>query len=99
MVTSRNTFLIDSSFIVERTHKAFLGTPLLTHEGKDATFTFGFIRDLLRLRQTLGIGEGALVLGREAQSRTSAQNATDLVTFLREARIPFLFLCPRRRLE
>ena len=86
MVRARDAFLIDSSFIVERTRKAFLGTSLLTHDKKDATFTFGFIRDLLRLRQTLGIRQGALVFGREAQTRALAQNMADLVTFLAEAR-------------
>ena len=91
MVMPRHAFLIDGSFIIERAHKTFFGTPLLVHGTKDNTFTFGFVRDFLRLRQTLAIQDGALVIGREAQSCTAAQNVADVITFLREARIPFVY--------
>ena len=52
MVNTENSFLIDATFIVERTHKTFLGAPLLMDQGKDRTFTFGFAREILRLSES-----------------------------------------------
>ncbi len=45
MVTPENRFLIGAAFMVERTHKMFLGAPLMTAAGRDHTFTFGCVRD------------------------------------------------------
>ncbi len=56
-------FLIDARFIIKRVADTFLGANLLTANGVDTTFTFGFVRDLLRMRQRLGIHAGAVVLG------------------------------------
>ena len=43
MVASKQRFLIDSTFIFENTHKAFLGSPLFLKKGQDRTFLFGFL--------------------------------------------------------
>ncbi len=82
--------MVDTAFIVERTHKTFLGTPLLTPEGRDHTFTFGFARDFLRLRRKLGIRAGTLVIGREAHSLTTDQNIENVITFLQELKISYI---------
>ena len=90
MVKPADAFLIDATFIVERTHKTFFGSPLLMYAGKDSTFTFGFARNFLRLRQALGIQRGVVVIGKDAHSRTSGQNIADVITFLRNLKIPFV---------
>ena len=91
MVMPRNAFLIDSSFIVERAHKTFLGTPLLMHEDKGRDFHFRLYPRLSAATQTLGIREGALGYRQGGTVAHRAQNVADLVTFLREGRIPFLY--------
>jgi hypothetical protein len=57
-VSVNQTFVIDTTFIFRRTAEAFHGAPLLVVDGKDVTFVYGFIRDLLRLRSALGVRRG-----------------------------------------
>jgi len=83
MVNSENFFLIDATFIIERTHKTLFGTPLLMVQGRDRTFTFGFARGFLRLRRRLEIRAGVLVIGKNSRLITSDKNIEDLVEFLR----------------
>ena len=58
MIDTRETFLNDGTGVFAASHTAFLGTPLLVVGAEDYTFVFGVIRDLLRLRQKLGINQG-----------------------------------------
>ena len=90
MVTPKNRFLIDAAFIVERTHKTFFGAPLMTAAGKDHTFTFGCVRDFLRLRRKLGIKAGVLIIGKEAYSVSSRDSVLDLIAILKELKIPHI---------
>ena len=90
MVTPKNPFLIDARFIVERTHKTFFGAPLMTAAGKDHTFTFGCVRDVLRLRRNLGIRAGVLIIGKEAYSVSSRDNVLDLISILKDLKIPHI---------
>jgi hypothetical protein len=91
MVTPKpDRFLIDAAFIVERTEETFYATPLLTAEGRDYTFTFGCLRDFLRLRRKLGITLGMLLLGKETHSLTSPQNINDLTAILKQLNIPYV---------
>jgi len=107
MVNKQERYLIDVRFIVQRTHESFLGAPLLTVDGKDHTFIFGFARDLLRLRLSLGTETIVLVIGKDARSITLNQNINDVITFLYEMKFPYLhdlsnttlsivnYLCPQ----
>src|SRR4051812_36796626 len=87
-VNPEDSFLVDGTFIIERTHKTFLGTPLLMVQGRDRTFTFGFARDFLRLRGILGIRTGVLVIGKDSHMITSDKNIEDVVGFLRTLDVP-----------
>ena len=91
MVKSQCRFLIDAAFIVERAHKAFFGAPLLIGEGRDHTFSFGCLRDFLRLRCKLGIMAGVLIIGKEADSASSRANVNDLLAILKELNIPHAY--------
>src|SRR5262249_16327378 len=88
MVNAGDCFLVDGTFIIERTHKTFLGTPLLMVQGRDRTFTFGFAREFLRLRSTLVIRTAVLVIGKNSPLITSDKNVEDLVDFLRTLDVP-----------
>jgi hypothetical protein len=63
-----SAFLIDARFLLGRTTETFWGAPLIVVDGKDNTFCFGFMRDLLRLRNSLHISAGAIVFGRDAST-------------------------------
>lgn len=91
MVKPKCRFLIDTAFIFERDHKAFFGAPLLTGEGRDHTFSFGCLRDFLRLRRKLGITAGVLIIGKEADSASSRANVDDLIVILKELNIPHAY--------
>jgi DNA polymerase-1 len=107
MVSKQERYLVDVRFIVQRTHDSFIGAPLLTVDGKDYTFIFGFARDLLRLRQSLGLETVVLVIGKDARSIMLDQNIDDIITFLDEMEFPYLddpsnttlrivnYLCPQ----
>ena len=78
-------FVIDTTFILEKTAKTFLGASLLVVGRKDHTFCYGFIRDLLRLRGAMAIRRGIVVVGREGQAVASDSDVSAVVAF---ARIP-----------
>jgi hypothetical protein len=90
MVRHESRFLVDTAFIIERIYQTFFGTPLLTAQGSDHTFTFAFARDFLRLRSKLGIRAGVLVIGRESHSLTTDQNIENIIIFLQELKIPYI---------
>jgi len=54
MVNAKQTFLIDTTFIFRQTADAFHGASLLVVDGKDHTFIYGFLRDLLLARRAHG---------------------------------------------
>jgi DNA polymerase I len=91
VVRPESRFLVDTAFIVERAHKMFSGTALLTTDANDHSFTFGFARDFLRLRNSLGIRVGVLVFASEVHSQTTDQNLEDVVSFLEELAIPYIY--------
>jgi hypothetical protein len=56
-------FVIDSTFLLEKSQKTFHGAPLLhDSSGRDTTMLFGFARDLLRLRKQLGMRKALIVM-------------------------------------
>jgi hypothetical protein len=90
MVTSGARFLIDATFIAEKSRKAFLGAPLLTVGGQDCTFVFGFLRDVLRLRRIFGINAGLVLVGRESYSVSSRDNIHSVIASFKELGIPHI---------
>jgi DNA polymerase I-like protein with 3'-5' exonuclease and polymerase domains len=99
MVKSQCRFLIDAAFIAERVHQAFFGAPLLRGEGRDHTFSFGCLRDFLRLRRNLGIAAGVLIIGKEADSVSSRAEVDDLLAILKELKIPHVYVPLQSGLE
>ena len=65
MVSAEAVFLIDTTFIFRKIAETFHGARLLVADGKDVTFTYGFLRDLLRLRLQLGVRRGIVAVGSE----------------------------------
>jgi len=90
MVRPKDRFLIDTAFMLERTHKTFFETPLLTIDGKDHTCTFGFVRDFLRMRRRLGIRHSVLVIGKDSHTLTSEQQLHDVMDFLQRFELPYV---------
>jgi hypothetical protein len=90
MVTSETRFLIDAGFIVAQAHKTFFGAPLMTAAGKDHTFTFGCVRDVLRVRHYLGIRAGVVVIGKEGYLISGRDKVLDLIAVLKELKIPHI---------
>jgi len=84
MPSGPDIFLIDGTGLLEASQKSFLGAPLLVVDGEDHTFLFGVIRDLLRLRQKLGINQGVFVIGQEAHQITTDANIEKTVAFLKQ---------------
>jgi 3'-5' exonuclease len=99
MVRAGARFLIDASFIADKIHNTFLGAPLLTVTGRDRTFAFGFLRDLLRLRHALEIHAGLVVLGREAHLLSSQDSIQSLIPYLHNLRIPHIYEPLNRTLD
>jgi len=99
MVRAGARFLIDASFIADKIHNTFLGAPLLTVTGRDRTFPFGFLRDLLRLRHALEIHAGLVVLGREAHLVSSQDSIQSLIPYLHNLRIPHIYEPLNRTLD
>jgi hypothetical protein len=87
MVTAQNRFLIDAAFIVERIHKTPFGAPLMTATGRDHTFTFGCVRDFLRLSQARNQGGCSdRRKGKEAYSLSGRDSVLDLITISKNSK-------------
>jgi len=87
---AESLFVIDSTFLLERSHNAFLGAPLLQDShGRDTTMLFGFARDLLRLRKQLGIRKALIVICND-RPRLPESLISDAVDFLKRLRVPVL---------
>ena len=83
MVSTKQTFLVDTTFILRKTADAFHGAPLLVVDGKDHTFTYGFLRDLLLARRALGVARGILVVGTEGHAAAADADVITVVEFAR----------------
>jgi len=79
-----SAFLIDSRFLLRNTTETFWGAPLIVVDGKDNTFCFGFLRDLLRLRNSLRMSAGVIVFGSDASSLATEKDVRSVVDLCRE---------------
>jgi len=66
MVAERS-FIIDATFLLDDAEKAFFGSaPLVDVGDRNTSVAYGAVRDMLRLRRTLGIARGSVVVGADA---------------------------------
>jgi DNA polymerase I-like protein with 3'-5' exonuclease and polymerase domains len=79
-----SAFLIDARFLLRNTTETFWDAPLIVVDGKDNTFSFGFLRDLLRLRNSLCISAGVIVFGSDASSLATEKDIRSVVDLCRE---------------
>ena len=91
MVDSKQHFLIDATFIFEKTQKSFLAAPLFVSKGHDNTFLYGFMRDFLRLRQVIGINNGVIAVSKEAHAVTEETNIQEAFDLINRIRIPCIY--------
>jgi DNA polymerase-1 len=83
MVVARS-FLIDATFLLGDAEKAFLGVAaIVDSRGRNNSIVYGAVRDMLRLRRTLGIAIGAIVVGVEAATVSTTPNIENFVDCLR----------------
>lgn len=90
MVNDKGVFLIDLSSLIETTHKAFLGAPLILNGGRDVAFLYGIIKDLLTLRRELQISAGIVLLSRECFADVCEQKVIDAANLIEEMSIPVI---------
>src|SRR5216117_3110256 len=83
MVAARS-FLIDAAFLLDDAEKAFLGVAAIVElQGRNNSVVYGAVRDMLRLRRTLGIVNGVIVVGAEATKVSTTSNIENLRDCLR----------------
>ena len=99
MVSTGQTYLIDTTFILRQTADAFYGAPLLVLDGEDRTFVYGFFRDLLLARRELGIARGILVIGLEGHVAAADGDVTAVVRFAKALGIPVVHEPQRSALD
>ena len=90
MVNDKDILLIDSSSLFEATNKAFFGTPLIINSGRDFTFLYGILKNLLILRRELWILTGIVLIPRECFADTCEREILDAVKFIEEMGIPVI---------
>jgi DNA polymerase-1 len=95
MVNAKQTFLVDATFMLRIAAETFHGAPLLVVDSTDRTFTYGFVRDLLRLRRMLGVRRGILVVGREGHDVATDADVRAVVEVTQDAGLPVVY-SPRR---
>ncbi len=95
MVSTTQTYLVDTTFFLRRTVDTFHDAPLLVTDGKDHTFAYGFLRDLLRARRALGVRRGILVVGTEGHAVATDADVIAVVEFANVLGLPVVHK-PRR---
>ena len=85
-----SAFLIDARFLLRSTTETFWGAPLIVVDGKDNTFCFGFMRDLLRLRNSLNITAGAIVFGRDASTVATDNDIRSVIDLCRKLSVAII---------
>jgi DNA polymerase-1 len=74
-MVAHRSFLIDATFLLDEAERAFLGSaPIVNSRGQNTSVIYGAVRAMLRLRGTLGIAYGIVVVGAEAKAVSSAAN-------------------------
>jgi DNA polymerase-1 len=92
MVAPNEVVVIDPTFLLESSEKSFYGAPLFCGpQGEDNTVLYGVTRDLLRLRKSVGIANGIIVIGKEAVSLSSEKNVNKLMQLLRKLGAPVVY--------
>jgi hypothetical protein len=88
---THDLFVIDATFLVKRSHQAFLGAPLLEVNREDHTFTYGVCRDLLRLRQVLGAARLVVTFGSETYAASDdPRKVAATSTLLKKLGVPIV---------
>ncbi len=88
MVSTTPTYLVDTTFFLRRTADAFHDAPLLVADGRDHTFAYGFLRDLLRARRALGVTRGILVVGKEGHAVATDADVKAVVEYAKVLDLP-----------
>jgi DNA polymerase I len=87
MVACDDVIIIDLTFLLKAREQSFCGAPLIVGpQGVDNTVLYGVARDLLRLRNSVGIRNGIVVIGREANAVSNEASIDSVVRFLRRLR-------------
>lgn len=74
MVAER-AFVIDATFLLDDAEKSFFGSaPLVDGCGRNTSVVYGAVRNMLRLRRTLGMDHGIVIMGADAGAVSPSQN-------------------------
>jgi hypothetical protein len=85
-------FLVDLTFVLKANEQSFYGASLLIDaQGENNTALYGVIRDLLRLRKTLGIRTSIIVIGSETTTVSSEATISRMLRLLRDLRIAVVY--------
>jgi DNA polymerase-1 len=104
MVKRADLFLVDVTFLLEASEGAFRGAPLFVdREGEDHTIVYGVLRDLLRIRNDIGIRNAIVLIGSEAERASTDSNIDNMcrllsklhVAVVREPKLAVGSLCGR----
>ena len=92
MVACNDVVIIDLTFLLKSSEQSFCGAPLiLGPQGVDSTVLYGVARDLLRLRNTVGIRNGIIVIGREVSAVSNEASIDSVVRFFRRLRATVIY--------
>ncbi len=82
--------IVDLTFLVQENSSSFWGAPIFVTSGTDYTFSYGVIRDLLRIRQRFGIIKWICILGRDSLDYVSDQNINTICNLFEHIDFPLI---------
>ena len=82
--------IIDLTYFVQKNSSSFWGAPIFATNGTDFTFSYGVIRDSLRIRQRFGIIKWIFVLGRDSLDYISEQNINTICNLFEHIGFPLI---------
>ncbi len=87
-MVNNDLVLIDSTYFLKTCESSFFGVDLFPGpNGEDHTRTFGFVRDIFRIRNSYGIRNAIIVFGKESIAVTSETVLSDIVGILKEMQV------------
>jgi len=92
---SQQRILIDTTFIFEKTHNAYIGAKIIKYGNKDVTYVYGFLREILMLCRRIGLQQGLFVIGENAYRIAPNEQIERIIKFLKNLGLPLLHV-PRK---
>ncbi len=85
---ARFVFVIDVNWLIKKSISKFYGSEIFQYKGKNVTFIYSFLQDILRLRVAFGINDCSLIIGNDSINMLSENDVEIFCNFINDFKLP-----------